>query len=125
MHSYCRFFVLIDSSCADFMHTDSVLCKLFADFVHTLSSVNVFHSNAAGRPAAAHHPAEVAVLWPLRQGPTFYWAKWLWRGRARPPWRSGGRCAAAFENEVAAAVTAATFEGEVAASSLGVVPASS
>jgi hypothetical protein len=33
------------------MHTNSVLCRLFADIVHTLSRVNVFHSNAAARPA--------------------------------------------------------------------------
>ena len=33
------------------MHTNSVLCRLFADIVHTVSRVNVFHSNAAARPA--------------------------------------------------------------------------
>ncbi len=41
---------------ADFMHTDSVLCRLFADLVHTLSSVIVFHSNAAARQAGGRRP---------------------------------------------------------------------
>ncbi len=49
-------FFLFDSSCADFMHTDSVLCRLFADLVHTLSRVIVFHSNAAARPAGGRRP---------------------------------------------------------------------
>ncbi len=33
------------------MHTDSLLCRYFADLMHTLCRVNVFHSNAAPRPA--------------------------------------------------------------------------
>jgi hypothetical protein len=56
MHTYCRSFVLIDSICADFMHTDSVLYRLFEDLAHTLLRVNVFHSDAAARPAGAHRP---------------------------------------------------------------------
>jgi hypothetical protein len=55
MHTFCILFVHIDSSCADFMHTDSVLCRLFADLMHTYSRVNVFHSNAAPQPVGAHH----------------------------------------------------------------------
>jgi hypothetical protein len=38
------------------MHTNSMLCRLYADLVHTLSRVNVFHCNAAARPAGAHRP---------------------------------------------------------------------
>ena len=38
------------------MHTNSVLCRLFADLVQTLSRVNVFHCNAAAQPAGGHHP---------------------------------------------------------------------
>ncbi len=49
MHTFCIHFVHIDSSCADFMHTDSVPCRLFADLVHTLRKVNVSHLNAPGR----------------------------------------------------------------------------
>jgi hypothetical protein len=56
MHTYCRPFFLIDYSCADFMHTYSVLCRLLADLVHTLSRVYVFHSNAAARPAGGRQP---------------------------------------------------------------------
>ncbi len=43
-------FFVIDSSCVDFMHTNSVLCRLFADLVHTLRRV---HCSAAARPAGA------------------------------------------------------------------------
>ena len=38
------------------MHTNSVLCSLYADLVHTLSRVIVFHSNAAARPAGGRRP---------------------------------------------------------------------
>jgi hypothetical protein len=38
------------------MHTNSVLCRLFADLVYTLSRVNVFDCNAAAGPAGAHRP---------------------------------------------------------------------
>ncbi len=85
------------------MHTHSVLCRLFADLVHTLRRVNVFHSNAAPRPAGAHAPffegkgadsAEVAVLWPPTPNPTPL-----------------GEGAAALLGEATAAA-AATFEDE-------------
>ncbi len=33
------------------MHTDSLLCRHFADLMHTLCRVNVFHSDAAPRQA--------------------------------------------------------------------------
>jgi hypothetical protein len=45
------------------MHTNSVLCRLFADLVQTLSRVTVFHCYAAARPAGAHRPFR---WWPLR-----------------------------------------------------------
>ncbi len=38
------------------MHTNSVLCRLFADLVQTLSRVNVFHCYAAARPAGGRRP---------------------------------------------------------------------
>ena len=38
------------------MHTNAVLCRLFADLVQTLSRVNVFHCYAAARPAGTHRP---------------------------------------------------------------------
>ncbi len=60
MHTYCKPFFLIDYSCADFMHTYSVLYGLFADLVHTLSRVNVFHSSAAALLAVGRRPAEAA-----------------------------------------------------------------
>jgi hypothetical protein len=93
MHTCCRLFVHIDSSCADFMHTDSVLCRLFADLVHTLRRVNVFHSNAAARPA----------------GP----------GGGRLPNRGGGAMAAAprsyaYLGEAAAAARGPALLGEAA-----------
>ena len=47
------------------MHTNSALCRLFADLVHTLSRVNVFHCNAAARPAGAHFPF---LLWLRSRG---------------------------------------------------------
>jgi hypothetical protein len=70
MHTSCRLFVHIDSSCADFLHTNSVLWRPFADLVHALSRVNVFHSNATALPVGPSLPfvlgegAEVAVQWP-------------------------------------------------------------
>jgi hypothetical protein len=60
MHTYCRLLVQLDSSCADFMHTNSVLCRLFADLMHTLSrAANGFHSNA---------PLTVWARWPFLRG---------------------------------------------------------
>jgi hypothetical protein len=59
---------------ADFLHTNIVLCRPFADLVHILSRVNVLNSNAAARPAGGPSAlysslfkgegAEVAVQWP-------------------------------------------------------------
>ncbi len=87
------------------MHTDSVLCRLFADLVHTYRRVNVFHSNAALRLAGAHHSffegkgAEVAVLWQPPPNPTPL-------GEA-----AAAKGAAALLGEAAAAA-ATTFEGK-------------
>ncbi len=92
MNTYCRPFFLIDYSCADFIHNNSVLCRLFTDLVHTLSKVNVFYSNAAARQAGSVGPffvgegAEVAVHWPPpQQAPTPLWAMLRQRGAPQPP----------------------------------------
>ncbi len=47
MHTYCRLFAHIHPSCADFLHTNSVLCRPLADLVHrdTLSREIEFQSN--------------------------------------------------------------------------------
>ncbi len=73
------------------MHTNSVLCRLFADLVHTLSSVIVFHSNEQRDRRGAVGPffegegAEVAVNWPPpSQALTPLWAM-LRQRRAPPP----------------------------------------
>jgi hypothetical protein len=133
MHTYCRLFVHIKSSCADFMHTDSVLCRLFADFEHILRRENVFHSYAAPRPAgpggsplpnrgggamaaapgsyACLGEAAVAVAGPALLGEA--------AGPPPPatlPGEGGGVAAAAFKDrdEAEAAAAAAAFEGEAA-----------
>ncbi len=60
MHTYCRLLVQLDSSCEDFMHTNSVLCRRFADLMHTSSrAANGFHSNA---------PHTVWARWPFLRG---------------------------------------------------------
>jgi len=115
MHTCCILFAHIDSSCADFMHTNSVLCRLFADLVHTLRRVNVFHSNAAARPAGpgvgplpnrggcamAAAPRSYAFLGEAAvAGPAL-----LGEAGGPPP-------AATLLGEAAAAAAAAAFEGE-------------
>jgi hypothetical protein len=76
------------------MQTDFVLCRLFADLVHTFLRVIVFHSNAAARPTGGRLPflrgAEVAAhsqpLWPPpQQAPTPLGAMQRQRGAPQPP----------------------------------------
>jgi hypothetical protein len=55
MHTSCRLFVHIYSSCADFLNTKSVLCRPFADLMHTLSRANEFQFNDP-RAAGARQP---------------------------------------------------------------------
>jgi hypothetical protein len=68
--------IAINSSYADFLHTESVLCRLFADLMHTLYRVNVFHSiqhrdwQGPIVPFFEGKGAEVAVLWPPPPDPT-------------------------------------------------------
>ena len=51
MRTLCRLF-------SDLMHTNTVLCRPFAEIVPTWSRVNMFHSIAAARPAGARLEGE-------------------------------------------------------------------
>ncbi len=100
MHAYCRLFVLIDSSWADFMHTYSVLCRLFADLMHISCRVNGFQMQHRDRrgpiaPFFEGKGAEVAVLWPPVAPTTGAYAPGRSGPRGRrgaPPPGSGGCC---------------------------------
>ncbi len=125
------------------MHTNSVLCRLFADLVHTLSRVNVFHSYAAAQPAGAYGPfllglrstggsAMAAGSYAYLGEAGVVWAGAALLGEAAGPppatallGEAGGTSAAALLGEAvmaaaalegeAAAAAAAAFEGEAAA----------
>jgi hypothetical protein len=116
------------------MHTNSVLCRLFADLVHALSRVNVFHCNAAARPAGAMAAGSYAYLGEAKvvgAGAALQGEAAGPPPAAALPGEAGGAAAvaaallgeavvaaAALEGEAAAAA-AATFEGEVAVAAGG------
>ncbi len=86
MHTYCILLVHIGSSCADMLHINSVLCRPFADLMHTLSRANEFNQMPPERrgpvdPFFEGEGTEVAVLWPPPQTPT---SQDLWAPGQRP-----------------------------------------
>jgi hypothetical protein len=56
MHTFCKL-------SPDFMLTNSLLCRPFAESVHTLNRAYVFHFITAAQPAVARN----AARWPCHQ----------------------------------------------------------
>jgi hypothetical protein len=69
MHTNCRLFVLIGSSCADFMNTDSVLCRLFADLIATGGGPSPLSSRAKEQRWRCYDPHRW-ILHPWAKRPT-------------------------------------------------------
>jgi hypothetical protein len=92
MHTFCMLY-------PDFVQTNSLLCRPFAESVHTLSRAYVFHSIVAAQPAGAR--------WPCHQGQ---------KGRGGGATAAGaGDYFALGEAVEAAAAAGAALEGEAAA----------